>query len=222
MTIELVLLSRVCFRGVEITGARLGGLLALLAGEPRTGCSTTPVGGRLVDELWTDDRPDHPTKALQILVSRARARLGADRIASTPQGYRLVLADEQIDASAVLLHAAASERHARDGDHRAALAEAEAGLVLCAGLEGRDGGAGDGPLARLRGARMSTYRSLRRARALAVPARPACRGDRAAGRVGPGAAAGRGGPCRAAALRSGDRGAGDGTGQVRGVPARVA
>lgn len=177
VSIELTLLSGVYFRDVEITGSRLRGLLALLAEDPRAGCSTT----RLVDALWPDEQPEHPTKALQILVSRARARLGADSIASTPMGYRLTLAGEQIDASAVLLRAAASEQHARDGDQSAALAEAEAGLALCTGLANWDGGPGDDPLVQLRVARMPAYRSLLRARALAVSRLGrAARGDRAA------------------------------------------
>lgn len=45
MTIELALLSRVAYREQEITGTSCPGLLALLAGDLRTGCST----GRLVD-----------------------------------------------------------------------------------------------------------------------------------------------------------------------------
>ncbi len=165
MSIELTLLSRVRYRDVELTGARLIGLLALLAAQPRTGCGTT----RLVEELWPDERPEHPTKALQVLVSRARTRLGADTIASTPLGYRLTLPDEQIDAAAVLLDAAASERHAGAGAHADALARAEAGLALCAGAETWGSGADDtDPLARLRAARVSTYRSLVRSRALAL------------------------------------------------------
>ena len=91
MTTELTLLSRVAYRGQEITGGRLRGLLALLAGDLRTGCST----GRLVDGLWPEEQPEHPAKALQVVVSRARAQLGADVIASTPTGYRLTLAEEQ-------------------------------------------------------------------------------------------------------------------------------
>jgi hypothetical protein len=47
-----------------------------------------------------------------VVVSRTRAQLGADVIASTPTGYRLALADDQVDASAVLLRAAATARHA--------------------------------------------------------------------------------------------------------------
>jgi hypothetical protein len=37
MTVELTLLSRVAWRGEEITGARLHGLLALLADDLRAG-----------------------------------------------------------------------------------------------------------------------------------------------------------------------------------------
>ncbi|MEU1665745.1 BTAD domain-containing putative transcriptional regulator [Streptomyces sparsogenes] len=192
MTTELALLTRVSCRGREITGPRLRGLLALLAGDLRTGCGTA----RLVEGLWPEaERPENPTKALQILVSRARARLGADVIASTPTGYRLALPEDRVDSSAVLLRAAASARHARAGDHAAALAQAEAGLALWAG--GPDGAAAGGasgaaaggpatwdpaaggpatwdpaadrdPVAALRAERAATYRTLTRARALAL------------------------------------------------------
>ncbi|HET9557355.1 MAG TPA: hypothetical protein VFS70_09465, partial [Actinomycetota bacterium] len=60
--VELTLLSRVAYRDQEITGPRLRGLLALLAGDLRTGCSTA----RLVEGLWPDELPEHPAKALQI------------------------------------------------------------------------------------------------------------------------------------------------------------
>lgn len=161
MTVELTVLSRVAYRGKEITGPRLRGLLALLAGEPN-GHSA----GRLVDGLWSDDQPDNPTKALQILVSRIRAQLGDGLIARTPTGYRLALTEDQVDASAVLRHAASAAEHARKGDHAQALHHAEAGLALWDGPptpeETRD------PLTELRTERAITYRTLARARALAV------------------------------------------------------
>ncbi|GAA1881713.1 ATP-binding protein [Asanoa iriomotensis] len=163
MTVELVLLSRVAFRGREITGSGPRALLALLAAEPRLGCSAA----RLVEGLWPDERPAHPTKALQLLVSRLRARLGPDVILSSPTGYRLALAEDQIDASAVLLAAAASERSAAAGDQVASLSHAEAGLALCDGASGWGAGFGD-PLAALRAARVPAFRSLARARALAL------------------------------------------------------
>jgi predicted ATPase/DNA-binding SARP family transcriptional activator len=163
VTVELTLLSRVCYGGQEIAGARLRGLLALLAEDPHVGCSTS----RLVDALWPDGQPEHPVKAVQVLVARARARLGPGVIVSTPAGYRLLLDDEQIDASAVLLRVSGSEKASQDGDHLAALEQAEAGLALCGGAGDWDGGDG-GPLAELRAARVPAYRSLLRARALAL------------------------------------------------------
>ncbi|MGW4945658.1 ATP-binding protein [Actinoplanes sp. NPDC004185] len=163
MDIELTLLTRVSHRGQEIAGARTGALLALLAEDLRAGCSTA----RMADALWPDGPPEHPVKALQVLVTRARARLGPGVIASTPAGYRLALGDDQVDASAVLLSAAASRRCTRDGDHAAALHHAEAGLALCEGAPGWDSGPAD-PLTMLRVARLPAWRQLRRARALAL------------------------------------------------------
>ena len=61
MTVELVLLSRVRYGSLEITGSRLQDLLALLAQDPHVGCSTS----RLVDALWPDEQPEHPAKAVQ-------------------------------------------------------------------------------------------------------------------------------------------------------------
>ncbi|SED13465.1 Predicted ATPase [Amycolatopsis tolypomycina] len=159
MTIELVLLPRVAYRGREITSPRLGGLLALLADDLRTGASTA----RLIEGLWPDERPKHPAKALQVLVSRARAQLGPDVIEATPSGYRLALADDQVDAAALVLSATACARLSRAGDHEAALAHAEAGLALWTAHD--DPGRAD-PLGALRAARASTGRWLVRARAL--------------------------------------------------------
>ena len=114
MTVELVLLSRVSYGSLEIAGSRLQGLLALLAEDPHVGWATS----RLVDALWPDEQPEHPVKALQVLVSRARARLGPEVIVSTPGGYRLSLREDQIDASAVLLRASESEKRSRARDTR--------------------------------------------------------------------------------------------------------
>jgi predicted ATPase/DNA-binding SARP family transcriptional activator len=163
VNVELTLLSRVEYRGLEITGSRLQGLLALLAEDPRVGCSTS----RLVDALWPDEQPEHPFKALQVLVSRARARLGPDVIENTPSGYRLALREDQIDASAVRSEASESEKRSRAGDHLAALEHAEAGLALCEGAGGWDMRPGD-PLSALREARIPACRSLLRSRALAL------------------------------------------------------
>ncbi|MFE6158414.1 ATP-binding protein [Streptomyces sp. NPDC056486] len=163
MTTDLTLLPRVAYRGQEVTAPRLRGLLALLAGDVGTGCSTE----KLVAGLWPDALPERPGKALQVLVSRARTQLGADVIASTPTGYRLALAEDRIDSSALLRHAAVSAERARAGDHAGALAAAESGLAL---WEGTPVGAADtdDPVAALRTERAPVRGALVRARALAL------------------------------------------------------
>ncbi|GAA2417932.1 ATP-binding protein [Streptomyces coeruleofuscus] len=163
MTTDLTFLPRVAHRGQEITAPRLRGLLALLAGDLRTGCSTE----RLVAGLWPDELPERPAKAVQVLVSRARAQLGADVIVGTPTGYRLTLAEDQVDSSALLLHAAASADRARAGDHAGSLAEADAGLALWEGTPDAAYDPGD-PVAALRTERAPVRGALMRARALAL------------------------------------------------------
>ncbi|MGI5373674.1 ATP-binding protein [Streptomyces sp. CA-251387] len=164
MTIELTLLTSVSHRGEEITAPRLRALLALLAGELRSGCGA----GRLVDGLWPDEQPEKPAKALQILVARARKQLGAEVIASTPAGYRLALREDQVDAGAVLLFAAASAEKSRAGDHAGALAEAEEGLALWDGAPAGEAAPLGDPVGELRAERAVTYRVLVRSRALAL------------------------------------------------------
>ncbi|WP_034271891.1 BTAD domain-containing putative transcriptional regulator [Actinospica robiniae] len=163
MGVDLVLLPRVAYRGREIAGARLGNLLAMLAEDLRAGCSTA----RLVEGLWPDDQPEHPTRALQVLVSRARAQLGPDAIASTPVGYRLLLSEDQVDAAALPAYASAAARSAHAGDHADALAQAEAGLALWDAAPSGSAESND-PLAELRAARAVAYRALARSRALAL------------------------------------------------------
>lgn len=166
MTTELTLLSQVAFRGREISAPRLRGLLALLAEDLRGGCST----GRLVEGLWDEDElPERPGKAVQVLVSRLRAQLGAEVIVSTPSGYRLGLEETQVDSSALVLHEAACGQLARDGDHAGALARAEAGLALWDGSVGAAAGEDlHDPLVALRLSRTPAFRSLVRGRALAL------------------------------------------------------
>ncbi|MFJ9626995.1 ATP-binding protein [Streptomyces sp. NPDC101175] len=163
MTTDLTLLPRVAHRGQEVTAPRLRGLLALLAGDLRTGCSTE----RLVAGLWPEELPERPGKAVQVLVSRARAQLGADVIASTPTGYRLTLAEDQVDSSALLLHASVGADRSRAGDHAGALAAAEAGLALWEGTPDGDPDSAD-PVAVLRAERAPVHGALVRARALAL------------------------------------------------------
>jgi predicted ATPase/DNA-binding SARP family transcriptional activator len=160
VAVELSLLPRVAIRGRDVPGRRAGVLLAVLADDLRTGASTA----RLVAELWPDDPPEHPVKALQVLVSRTRTRLGDGVLATTPTGYRLALPPDRVDATAARAAAADCARLARDGDHAGALAAAEAGLALDTPA---DDDAGDA-LAGLRRDAAAVRTALERARALAL------------------------------------------------------
>ncbi|HZE40042.1 MAG TPA: BTAD domain-containing putative transcriptional regulator [Stackebrandtia sp.] len=163
MECELTLLPRVAYRGEEVAGQRLRALLALLADDLRAGCGAA----RLVEGLWPLDRPANPTKALQVLVSRARSQLGADLIARTASGYRLTVEAERVDASAIQRLSGEASRLARGGDHTAALSAAERGLELWDGAMDETATVDD-PLVALRMDRLDAHQALRRVRALAL------------------------------------------------------
>ncbi|WP_030449277.1 ATP-binding protein [Actinocatenispora sera] len=90
----LTLLDGVRWHGTPISGDRARTLLALLALHPHAGVADR----QLVARLWPDQPPANPTKALQVVVSRTRAATAADAVLRTPGGYRLGLADDQVDA----------------------------------------------------------------------------------------------------------------------------
>ncbi|WP_405498762.1 ATP-binding protein [Nocardia sp. NBC_00511] len=159
---RLTLLSGVAVDGREVTGPRVRALLALLATDLRGGLSA----GALVDGLWTEAVPEHPGKALQVLVSRSRAQLGAELIAGTATGYRLALDPGEVDATAFDACADAAERHARAGDAVAALGQAEAGLSLWDGGIGASGA--EDPVTALRAARVPIRHRLLTVRALSL------------------------------------------------------
>ncbi|MEV4802432.1 BTAD domain-containing putative transcriptional regulator [Nonomuraea sp. NPDC049421] len=96
--------------GREIGGARVRALLTRLALDP----GRVVTAARLIDDLWPDAPPAHPTAALQSLVSRAR-REAPGLISSHPSGYLLDVPPAEVDAWAF-------ERLVRKGDARSALA----------------------------------------------------------------------------------------------------
>src|SRR5688500_5137412 len=75
-------------------GAELLIVLLLHAREP------VPVDV-LIQALWGDEAPSTDRGALRVQVSRLRSRLGdaAERLVTTPTGYRLDVAPAEIDAS---------------------------------------------------------------------------------------------------------------------------
>src|SRR5215207_5646606 len=82
-------------RPLQVAGARQRALLALLL--LRRG---SPVSrGELVDGLWGEEDPQGSVKTLQVAVSRLRRSLGAraERLVTTPQGYRLYVEPDELD-----------------------------------------------------------------------------------------------------------------------------
>jgi predicted ATPase/DNA-binding SARP family transcriptional activator len=161
VTILLRLLDEVSYDGRPVAGARPGDLLAALA-QQRSGVPDR----RLVDEVWGDDPPAVPGKALQVLVSRLRTHIGADAVTRYDGGYRLTLADDAVDAWVLQRLVADAAQALAGGDAGEALvwAEAAAGLVALVGAAGGDGPLGSlrrwaegqaPPLARLRGLALS-------------------------------------------------------------------
>ncbi|MER7128623.1 ATP-binding protein [Streptosporangium saharense] len=90
----LTLLSGVRWQGRPLAGDRAHALLAVLALYGRAGVSDE----RLVQELWPEEPPANPVKALQVVVSRTRAATGPDAVVRTARGYRLGLSTDQVDA----------------------------------------------------------------------------------------------------------------------------
>ena len=70
--------------------ALLGSLLAH-ANEPL-------ASEQLIEELWPKQQPENAAKTVQIYVSRLRAQLGRERIRTTPAGYLLQAAPDELDA----------------------------------------------------------------------------------------------------------------------------
>ncbi len=99
---------------VPIRGAKQRALLLLLLVRARE----TVQAERLADELWGDDLPAGGANALQALVSKLRRALGplSGTLVTAAGGYRLDVADEDIDARRFEAEAARG---------RAALAEAQ-------------------------------------------------------------------------------------------------
>ncbi|MFB7373221.1 BTAD domain-containing putative transcriptional regulator [Streptomyces sp. NPDC056222] len=79
---------------VALGGARLRALLTVLA--LRAG--RTVQVGVLVDEVWDGAPPADGAAALQALVGRLRRALGREAVESSPGGYRLAAAPEDVDA----------------------------------------------------------------------------------------------------------------------------
>ncbi|GAA3207647.1 BTAD domain-containing putative transcriptional regulator [Actinocorallia longicatena] len=141
MPIDLCLLDGVRWQGRPVVGERAQALLAVLVLHGRT-VSTE----RLVAEVWGEDEPANPAKALQVLVSRTRAVVGAGALVTDGNGYRLDLVGDRVDAVA-LRTLAGRARALLAGDPAAAAKAAEQALAVGAGTARAEG---EGPLAEVR------------------------------------------------------------------------
>ena len=141
MTVRLELLGTPSWDGTPIVGARLHALLAALVLEPR-GLTVA----QLVEQIWEDEPPATPGKALQVIVSRARSATAARVVELTESGYRLGLEPDEVDVLALGLHVAQARESLAAGD---AIAAAEQAELARAWPEPATDDA-SGPLARLR------------------------------------------------------------------------
>lgn len=114
---RLKLLSTVSWCSRPIPGERLRVLLRALAEAGPRGLSADA----LIDAIWADDPPDHPSKALQILVSRTRTHTTAEAIERTTTGYRLALPSDDIDLWALDILTTDAEAALTSGDITRAL-----------------------------------------------------------------------------------------------------
>jgi predicted ATPase/DNA-binding SARP family transcriptional activator len=90
---DLSLLDGVSWQGRDVPRGRGGDLLAALTlAAPRS-----VAVSELVRDVWAEDEPAHPEKALQVLVSRVRSQTSADTVSRVGTGYRLGLRPDQVD-----------------------------------------------------------------------------------------------------------------------------
>ena len=108
---RLQVLDGVTWDGAPVPGERTHALLRALVDAGHRGLSERA----LVEEVWNEDPPANPTKALQVVVSRVRGATCAEAIERTASGYRLALATDDVDAWSLrpqALRLAAEKRYA--------------------------------------------------------------------------------------------------------------
>jgi predicted ATPase/DNA-binding SARP family transcriptional activator len=138
----LSLLDAVRWNGEPVVGERPQALLAALASAGRVVRADI-----LVEQIWCDDVPANPAKALQVLVSRTRSACAPDAVVRDGDGYRLGLPGSAVD-SVRLTELAAAARVGFERDPATAARQAGEALALGAGLVAT--GDDVGPLAEVR------------------------------------------------------------------------
>jgi len=82
-------------RPIEIVRGHESALIALLLLHANEALSPE----RIVDELWAGAPPENGRKSVHIYVSRLRKALGPERIETTPAGYLLHVAPDELDVA---------------------------------------------------------------------------------------------------------------------------
>ncbi|MFJ8832969.1 BTAD domain-containing putative transcriptional regulator [Micromonospora aurantiaca] len=121
----------------DVPGARLRGLLAALALQP----GRVVPKAALVDWIWGEQPPADAANALQRLVSRLRKALPAGVVDGLPDGYRLAVEPDAVDA----VRFERLVRRARDGDGTQRVRLLREALGLWRGDALRDVGLPDSP-----------------------------------------------------------------------------
>ncbi|MEV6659278.1 AfsR/SARP family transcriptional regulator [Nocardia fluminea] len=119
---------------VALPGTRARLLLAALAVHPGRARSASS----LIDEVWGEQPPRAPMNALHTQVSRLRAMLPDGALEIGPAGYRLRLAADSVDLTAVAALARRADEHLSAGNPTAGLAVIALARTLWRGEPGAD------------------------------------------------------------------------------------
>jgi DNA-binding SARP family transcriptional activator len=116
---------------LDLGGTRERSVLALLVLRRNRPIPTE----LLADRLWPEEQPLTAIKTIQVYVSRLRHALGpdADRLASSPTGYRLAVADEEFDAARFERGLRQAREALASGSRHDALSTLEEALALWSG-----------------------------------------------------------------------------------------
>ncbi|WP_344639037.1 BTAD domain-containing putative transcriptional regulator [Kitasatospora cystarginea] len=138
----------------DVPGARLRGLLIALALRPG---HVVPKAS-LVDWIWGEYPPADATNALQRLVSRLRKALPDGVVEGQPDGYRLMVEPDAVDAVRFERLVIAGQARTADGSRRVRLLREALGLWRGAAMQDvglQDSGAFDAAVARFEGLRLT-------------------------------------------------------------------
>lgn len=122
-----------------MVGARPRAFLAALA----LAAPGAVADDRLVDAVWGDDAPAHPAKALQVVAARARTATSPGAVVRTPHGYRLGLAETDVDTLRLAGLTGLAERSLAGGDATGARDAAREALALAGEPEPAPGALGE-------------------------------------------------------------------------------